>query len=166
MYEYHEIVIEMMIERRFERDLHAISLFFDWVQSNLCNWIIQCVFVTTTRFLHRWISLVERYRYQITYINHLRSHLLMIVELKHKHKSDLNIKTWCMQSIVRNWIIFCAFVTRTSFLHDWILFIENYTYHVLHIKLILWISCLWVSWMFIYEFLCFIYEFIEWKLKF
>ena len=35
------------------------------MQSTLRNWISQCAFVTRTWFWHRWISLVERYRYLV-----------------------------------------------------------------------------------------------------
>ena len=134
MYEYHEIVIEMIIEQRFEQTLHAISFFFDWMQSNLYNWIIQYVFVTTIKFLHRWISLIERYKYQITYINHLRFHLLMIVELKHKQKSNLNIKVWCMQSNFRNWITFLR-ICHTNFIFAWL----NFAYRELHISCLIYL---------------------------
>ena len=35
------------------------------MQSTLRSWISQCAFVTRTWFWHRWISLVERYRYLV-----------------------------------------------------------------------------------------------------
>ena len=65
---------------RFFNDRLWISLLHIWVywakakvlafssicmQSTLRNWIFQCAFVTRTWFWHRWISLVERYRYLV-----------------------------------------------------------------------------------------------------
>ena len=155
-----------MINRWFDRTLHSISFFCVCVQSNFCNCITQCVFVTITRLLHRWIFLVERYKNQIIHINHLRFDLMMIVELCHRFESNLSVKISCMQSNFRSWITLCAFVTSFWFLHRWIALVRRYKYHVLYIQLILWMSCLWTLWMFVYEIFCFVYKSIERKLEF
>ena len=51
------------------------------MRSKFDNWITFCAIVTSTSFLQHWISLVERYKYQISSIEYLHFHFWMIAEL-------------------------------------------------------------------------------------
>ena len=72
-------------ERNIERTNIAVKSFRFCMQSNLCNWITSCAFVTRTSFLQYWISLVKRYKYHISNIDYLHFHFWMIVELWTKY---------------------------------------------------------------------------------
>ena len=58
------------------------------MRSKLRNLITFYIFVTRTLFLQHWISLVERYKYEIFDINYLHFHFWMIAKLWNRHSTS------------------------------------------------------------------------------
>ena len=79
------ILSDCLIVRRAD---FAVKLPSICMRSKLRNLITSYILVTRTSFLQHWISLVERYRYEIFDINYLHFHFWMIAELWNRHSTN------------------------------------------------------------------------------